>query len=255
VEPLVALRIPLRRPPGEAADRVLRNAKLERLHHWLQLNIGRYVGLYETGSLPAGDPWVEGRSDRDVLIVIDGEISDQDREAIAAQLALFGFNDTYLFNLARRGGFLQTHSDHDIAMKFRGLTLFGPDLVARKETPSRAFAEQWAEAGLLTLPGRLRIRVLNARCWSLERLRDEIYFLLKQMLLFLADRSYADTGRYPKRRLDVADAYGSNELRELASAMVAIDQASRETLTWLARSAIGVLQRLNHAATVDPAER
>jgi hypothetical protein len=245
VEPLVALRIPLRRPPGEAADRVLRNAKLERLHHWLQLNIGRYVGLYETGSLPAGDPWVEGRSDRDILIVIDGEISDQDREAIAAQLALFGFNDTYLFNLARRGGFLQTHSDHDIAMKFRGTSLFGPDLIAEKEAPSRAFAEHWAKAGLRTLPGKLRIRALNARSWSEERSRDEIYFLLKQMFLFLAYMKYAETGTCPKRRQDVASAYRSTELRQLAQAMATIDEANRESLIRAARSAIAVLQELN----------
>jgi hypothetical protein len=243
--PSISVGIPRRGPPSEPDDRSLRNAKLRRLHGWLRLYLERYVGLYETGSVPAGDPWVEGRSDRDILIVVDGQITSEGVEAISGQLEVVGFTDTYLFNIARRHGFLRTHSDHDIAMKFRGATLFGEDLLAQKEAPSRVFAERWAEAGLRTMPGKLRIRVMNAPCWSAERLRDDIYFLLKQMFLFLAARSYANTGHYPRRRFDVADAYSSVELRELARDIVTIDRADKASLTESATSAIKALHALN----------
>jgi hypothetical protein len=242
-EPLIATGIPWRRPPSEPGDRVLRNAKIVQLHGALKLQIEPYVGLYETGSLTAGDPWVEGRSDRDILIVIEGVIGNPCIETIAGQLDSIGFNDTYLFNPAPKHAFLGTHSDHDIAMKFRGTTLFGPDLIAEKETPTRAFAEQWALGGLRQMAGKLRIRVLNSGCWSVEHLRDDIYFLLKQTLLFLADKKYADTGHYPRRREDVASAYASDELRALAGRMVTIDQADKASLVQIAESATTVVQQ------------
>jgi hypothetical protein len=244
-QPSIAIGVPRRGPPSEPGDRNLRNAKLRCLQSLLQLDVERYVGLYETGSLTAGDPWVEGRSDRDIVIVIDGQITGEGVRAISRQLEAVGFTDTYLFNIARRRGFLRTHSDRDIAMKFRGSTLFGEDLLAQKEAPSRAFAEYWAQAGLRTLPGKLRIRVLNAPCWSVEHLRDDVYFLLKQTFLFLAARRYADTGHYPRRRLDVADAYSSAELRALAGNMVMIDRADKASVIGSARSAIKALHQAN----------
>jgi hypothetical protein len=90
-------------------------------------------------------------------------------QVISSQLVVVGFTDTYLFNIARRHGFLRTHSDHDIAMKFRGSTLFGEDLLAQKEAPSRAFAEQWAEAGLRTSPLASSTRARLGGRWSGQR--------------------------------------------------------------------------------------
>jgi hypothetical protein len=242
--PLIAARVGPTRPPSTPADRRLRNAKIRQLHEWLELSIERYVGLYETGSLTAGDPWVEGRSDRDILIVIDAQISGEDLDAIAAQLKLIGFNDIYLFNVVRKQDFLQTHTDYDIGMKFRGTTLFGQNLLPWKETPSLGFADQWATKGLRAIPAKLRIRALNGRCWSVEHLRDEVYFLLKQLFLCLAYRRYADTGHFPRRRRDVADAYGSAELRRLEENLGTIDQADKESLVRIAKSAIDVMQDL-----------
>jgi hypothetical protein len=230
--------------PSEPLDRVLRNPKLQRLHEWLRSHVAAYVGLYEAGSVAAGDPWVEGRSDRDVLILVDGGMTPQLRDAIASQLETIGFTDHYLFYLGQKPGFLQTHSDHDVSMKFRGIVLFGEDVLAEKEVPSRAFVQRWADVGLRTMAAKLRIRILNARCWSIERLRDELYTDFKLMFMLLADQKYAETGVYPRTRVEVADAYDSQPLRELLRTLVEIDQADRQTLIQRATLAIGALQDL-----------
>jgi hypothetical protein len=71
--------------------------------------------------------------------------------------------------------------------------------------------------------------------------------------LFLADKRYADTGDYPRRRQDVADANGSDELRKLARGMVSIDQADKAGLIKLAQSGIRVLDELKNLATASAA--
>jgi hypothetical protein len=234
-----------RRALTEPIDRVLRNEKLRGLHDWLQLRIEPYVGLFEAGSLAAGDVWVEGRSDRDVLILVDGRLLPKAEGMISAQLVRIGFSDSYLFYLSQKQRFLRTQSDQDISMKFRGVALFGEDLLPQKETPSRAFAERWAAAGLRPMPARFRIRALNGGFWSEQRLRDELYNDLKRMFMFLADKHFAATGHYPRRRTDVADAYRSTGLRELAQSLVAIDLADRRGLIATAELAVGVLQELS----------
>lgn len=228
--------------PGES-DKVMRNAKLRGLHEWLARNIEEYDGLYEAGSVAVGDPWVDGRSDRDISLVVGGPISQEIRALIREVLGRQGFGDTYLFNLSPRRGFLETHAHHDIAMKFRGRVLFGRDLLSRKETPSREFAGGFARERIRRVIGQLQISSLNAKCWSVEHLRDELYGQLKLMFLSLADKKYAETGTYPARRADVADAYQSDDLRQLDASLIQIDQSGRDDLIRTAQLAISVLQR------------
>jgi hypothetical protein len=223
--------------PMYAVDAVLRNQKLERLHHWLSANVTEYHGLYEAGSLAAGDPWVWGRSDRDVAIVVRREIAGQTKRVIRRQLAAPAFNDTYLFHLVPRDRFLVTHNDQDISMKFRGEVLFGEDLISLKETPSRAFADEIARSGLRKMRRQLDICALNAECWSVELLRDKLYASLKLVLMYLADRAYADSGRYPRRRVDVARAFGSTDLLRVARLLWRIDDAQTPLLLSVTRTA------------------
>jgi len=179
------------------------------------------------------------------VIVVGGQISWELRGRLQEQLGRQGFRDTYLFNLTPKQGFLKTQVHNDIAMKFRGQALFGEDLLPEKETPPREFAAGFVRERLRLTLARLHIRVLNGRCWSVEHLRDDLYSELKLMFLSLADKRYAETGKYPKRRLDVADSYASDELHRLATSLVTIDDTGREQLIDTARLAIGVVARLH----------
>ncbi len=116
-------------------DNVLRNPKLRRLHECLADGLNGYVGLGEAGSTTAGDPWVKGRSDRDIAIVLAGKIDGHYRQRIQRQLGRLRFGDVYLFYVMHERRFMVTHSDQDISMKFRGQMLFGQDLITQKDTP------------------------------------------------------------------------------------------------------------------------
>jgi hypothetical protein len=129
-------------------------------------------------------------------------------------------------------------------MKFRGQVLFGRDLLTEKDTPSREFANGFVRERTGLLVAQLKIRMLNAKIWSVEHLRDDLYAELKLMFLCLADNKYAESGHYPKRRSDVADAYQSEDVRELATCIIEIDRSDREDLVRTARLAINMLQRL-----------
>jgi hypothetical protein len=243
-DPTIRVRPASSQPRKRLVDTVLRNRKLLRLHRWLERDAEEYCGIYDIGSVASGDPWIDGRSDRDIMIVFDGLLAPKFRERIAPRLPLLGFNDKYTFNLARKDGFLGTHSHYDIAIKFRGQVVYGDDLIAAKETPTREFAGSLGQAGLRAMTPRIQVRLLNARSWSLERLRHELYVYLKLMFLHLADRHYATTGIYPARRRQVADAYGSPELRRVAGQLRKIDQLDTQALIGIGQLAVSFLQKL-----------
>ncbi|NQV89419.1 MAG: hypothetical protein HQ488_03805 [Parcubacteria group bacterium] len=218
----------------------LRNSELAKLHEWLSSNVDGYVALCEAGSTTAGDPWVEGRSDRDVTIVFS-EINKELRSTVQAQLGRVGFDDTYLFIMFPQDYFLETQSEQDLSMKFRGETLYGEDLVKLKELPTREFAQDVAHRGLSTMSRKFSTRLLNSDHWSIEHLRDMLYPEFKRLIMYLAAAHYAQTGEYPRRRLDVAEAYNSEELRIIADTIATIESATREILIVTTKHAIGFL--------------
>jgi hypothetical protein len=228
---------------GDAAvDRRLRNHKLGHLHRALARNVPGYVGMYEAGSTTARDPWVAGRSDRDITIVFSGQVRARLERELRRQLPALGFNDTYGFTAIPKGRFLATRHDNDISMKFRGRVLFGEDLIRHKQMPSRALAHQIAQDGLRALRGKFGHCLLNAESWSLELLRDKLYEAFKLFLMYLAADAYAETGRYPKRRIDVARAYGSGELLHIARVVAKVDSTEKVELLSTARIARDLLK-------------
>lgn len=186
-------------------DKELRNEKIKLLHDWLLENITGYVALCEAGSTTAGDPWIEGRSDRDITIVVS-EHTEEIEDSISFHLTEELFNDKYLFIIFSKEHFLTTHSDQDISIKFRGMTLFGEDLVSIKETPSKEFVSEIAEKGLKGMKKKFKTRLLNSGHWSENHLKDKLYPEFKHLFMYLADRQYATTGIYPRRRQDAAKA-------------------------------------------------
>lgn len=237
-------RVPRRRPGDDEADRILRNEKVQLLHASLSEMTKGYVGLFETGSAAVGDPWVRGRSDRDIAVVLSGRINDNVVQAVSRSVTQCNFNDAYLVYPMHLGRFLSTKTDQDIAMKFGGVRLFGQDLLTAKDTPSRAFADGVARAGLRATDATFRVLFLNAQHWSLGRVRNELYTDIKRLFMYLGYKHYADTGEYPKRRHEVVEAYGSAQLGLLASSLLNIDEAGRESLAGSTRSAVDVLRQV-----------
>ncbi len=61
------------------------------------------------------------------------------------------------------------------------------------------------------------------------------------MFMYLADMKYAETGCYPRRRIDVADAYESTEMTNLAETIVSIDLTGKGELVDAAGVASDIL--------------
>lgn len=223
----------------------LRNSKLDNLHQWLSNNVSGYLALCEAGSTTAGDPWVEGRSDRDITIVLEN-VSKETDEGIQQYLSTAGFDDTYLFLIFSKEYFLATHSDQDISMKFRGETLYGEDLVSAKEAPSQEFANNVAKKGLVSMPRKFRTRLLNSGYWSNEHLKDKLYPEFKRLLMYLADLRYAETGQYPRRRIDVAKEFHSEKLLKIENIIASVSQATSKDLMQATEFAISFLSSIGY---------
>ncbi len=223
-------------------DKDLRNPQLSALHVWLNENIRGYVALCEAGSATSGDPWHEGISDRDITIVV--EKLDQQLEAkLQDHLAVAGFNDTYLFIVFSKTDFLSTTSGQDLSSKFRGLTLFGEDVVAQKELPSREFAADFAMKGLGGMARKFHTRLMNSGYWSNEHLKKKLYPEFKRLFVYLGAQHYADTGDYPRNRMAVARAIDAGELLEIAELLVKYPSASKGEVISATKSAIAYLDR------------
>jgi hypothetical protein len=152
------------------------------------------------------------------------------------------FNDTYLFLIIARDVFQTTMSEQDLSMKFRGQTLFGPDLVAQKEFPPRDFAADIAKKGLAGMKRKLPTRLLNSGYWSEDHLKDKLYPELKRLFMFLAARHYAETDVYPRSRQDVVNVYDSNELRLLWSVLANFDSATKAEVVAATEAALSWLK-------------
>ncbi|HJQ08153.1 MAG TPA: hypothetical protein VJ836_01575 [Candidatus Saccharimonadales bacterium] len=222
-------------------DKQLRNTKLRKLHERLRQAVPGYLALCEAGSTTAGDSWVEGRSDRDIAIVIS-QPDAASTALVQTTLSDLGFNDTYLFLIIAQDIFLTTTSEQDLSMKFRGQTLFGPDLVAQKELPPRDFAASIVQKGLAGMERKLANRLLNSNFWSEDHLKDKLYPELKRLFMFLAARHYADTGVYPRSRQDVANVCDSSELQQVWSVLAAFDSATKAEVIAATEAALGWLK-------------
>lgn len=118
---------------------------LEQLDTWLNANWPNYRSMIEGGSVAAGDPQIEGRSDWEIAIVAD-KISDEDMAKLHDFLATFPQDDRVEL-VYRITDQLLSHSDdmHYLTGKFRSKTLYGENLIDKIPLPSREVIESfWA---------------------------------------------------------------------------------------------------------------
>lgn len=208
-------------------EQILRNDKLTQLHSWLTLNVEGYTAMSEAGSTTAGDPWVEGRSDRDISIVVELK-TPTITEDIQRALARLAFNDNYLFLVLDKERYLRTENEQDLSVKFRGEILFGEDVLTLKEKPTLQFASTIAQRGLSSMVQKLETRQLNSAYWSEDHLKDKTYSEFKRFIMFLAAERYGATGLYPRMRIEVAKAYDSEQLHKICSLLARFESATHE---------------------------
>ena len=109
--------------------------KLSVLNDLLVKKCKGYISMIATGSIAVGDPWIEGRSDRDILLIFGGNPSGNLLKMRDICASLY-FDDSYNFTSMPRKAFGLSTSKYALSNRFRSKTLFGKDLVPLSQLPN-----------------------------------------------------------------------------------------------------------------------
>lgn len=203
---------------------------LSNLHEWLKTNCHSYISIIGVGSFVTGDSYIEGRSDKDYLVVFD-KILDKDISKLKEYLSNTDFNDVYGFVPMEKDYFLKNkkHS-HDFSGKFRTKTLFGEDIIKDKQIPSKDEAYKIINEGVADVMRRLYRILVNENIWSESKIRNISWKLYKHSFMYLAIKIYQDTKIYPKTRIEVVKQLKSKELDKTLNRLNNIDNSNKQEI-------------------------
>ena len=218
--------------------------ELKRFHDWLIRDTSDYLSMVLHGSVAAGDPWIEGHSDCDIILVYE---KDQISHFAGAQAYLKGskFDDHFHFFPIKKNDFLAPGSGtFAFSNAFRTKVLFGKDILKKKEYPKRAAAGQLFGQEIEKQKASLQIYLVNSHK-SVRKMRKEFWKLFKHTFMLLAIKIYAETGTYPKTRGEVIKLlHNPIVLRETWETLHFINDKSKEEILRAGQNLLCYLQAL-----------
>lgn len=217
---------------------------LEALHNFLQKQFSHYISMIAIGSIAVGDKWINGRSDRDILLIFE-KISNEDLQKINLFLSSQKFDDTYMFVLMEKDFFLKNkeHS-HDFSGKFRSKTLFGEDIISAKQIPSKEEARHIYMGGLEDVKHRMLRNLVNESFWSEKKIKDVFWQEFKFGLMYLAIKYHCETGIYPKNREELVSRANNKVLSEVLTTLNNIDEEKKEDIVIVASKFLGYIDKI-----------
>jgi len=222
----------------------MNHKRLGELDEQLHEAFDDYLSMLAVGSIAVGDPWIEGRSDMDILLIFkpDSTIKFPQIEQILGE---FDFDDTYEFTAMPRDHFGQANSKYAFSNRYRTKTLFGPDFVPESELPDdESISDIWAH-GLSDDIHRLKKYVANSVFWGVSRIRKKLWKQFKHTFMHLAIRAYGLSGDYPCTRREIVDRSQSPELAEVYEVLHSIDHQEKERIVNSARGLVSFLEDLD----------
>lgn len=188
---------------------------LNSLNDWLKDNWSTYRSMIEGGSVAAGDPLIEGRSDWEIAIVAD-EISPENLNSLGTFLTSLPQDDRIELVYRITDKLLSPSNDlHYLTGKFRSKTLFGEDLISRIPTPDKDIVEKAWRDGLKKVVGQIDKYLVNSSIWSDEKIRKQFRTVFKNIFMFLQMKAWCEYGTFPISRQDTVDMYKSPELKQV----------------------------------------
>jgi len=214
---------------------------LELFHNYLHENCPGYCAMIAIGSWAVGDQWIEGRSDRDTLLLFNQDFT-RSIPLINKYIEQSNFDDTYMFVPLLKEYLLRNkkHS-HDFSGKFRSKVLFGEDIIPLKQLPDRETTLNIIQNGFWRAEGRISRTLLNEALWSDEKIRSVLWKEFKHAIMYLAIKQYYDTGVYPPKRIDLVEASKSNVLAEVVRVLYAINTEERTVILSVASTLLKYL--------------
>lgn len=214
--------------------------KLRGLNDDLAQEFQDYISMIAVGSIVTGDPYIEGRSDKDILLMFNNDPT-RNIENIGKLITKTSFDDSYVFVALPQKAFGLANSKYAFSNRFRSKTLFGEDLIPLSKLPNEEVIQKTYEKGLESVTHQLNNNLINSGIWSTEKIRDSFWKQFKHAFMYLAIKSYHQTGEYPQARKDVADKLQSPEVNDVWNTLHSIDQQPKETIIDSAKGLVSYL--------------
>lgn len=203
---------------------------LQTLHERILSTDTTYTSMMLVRSQAVGEPFVEGRSDYDIVLSFD-VYNSRIQDSLSNFLRGLPFDDSYLFTPLAQGDFVgPLISTHDFSHRFRSRVLFGDDLVPITKLPSLEDSWDIYHKGILRTRRRLEHRLAHIDFWSLDKCRGEFWKLFKHSLMYLAVRAYCESGSYPRSRGDIVDYFCDERIVDVACKLYGINTASKKKM-------------------------
>jgi hypothetical protein len=215
--------------------------KLKRLNDILINQFKDYISMIAVGSIVTGDPYIEGKSDKDILLIFK-DSPENHLDFIEKTLGQIQFDDSYVFTTIPRNEFGQADSKYSFSNRFRSKTLFGEDLVPLSHLPDTQTIQKTYILGLKEVILRLNIQITNSAFWSVKKIRNKFWTQFKHAFMYLAMKCYYDTNTYPITRKEIVESLQSKELSDVFRVLHSIDQQSKEELISSARQLLNYLK-------------
>lgn len=203
---------------------------LDQLNSWLKENWPSYRAMIEGGSVAAGDPLIEGRSDWEIAIVAD-EINPGNLASLGKFLKTLPQDDRVELVYRVTSKLLSPSKDlHYLTGKFRSKILFGENLIERIPFPDKDLVEKAWKDGLKKVLGQIDKYFVNASIWSAEKIRKQFRPVFKNIFMYLQMKAWCENSEYPITRQNVVDRYQSEELQKMWGTLHNINETSSQEI-------------------------
>lgn len=216
--------------------------KLRKLNDLLVNQLEDYISMTATGSVAVEDPYIEGRSDRDILLIFK-KSPEKDLSSIEGILDKMQFNNSYNFVPIPKTVFDEVEENKfAFSNRFRSKVLFGEDVMKNVKLPNRDSTKEMYEKGIKEVIHKLQFGLTNSTHWSINKVRDKFWKQFKHAFMYLAIKCYYDNQNYPRTREKIVERIQSKEVNEVFTVLHSIDQQSKEEIIKSARGLLSYLK-------------
>jgi hypothetical protein len=218
--------------------------ELEQVHNFLKDNFQEYISLIAIGSITNDDNWIEGRSDKDILIMFES-FPNNHIQKINNFLKTTNFDDVYTFVPMLKNYWIpnRKHS-HDFSGRFRSKTIYGIDLIPEKQIPSKEDAFNIYSKGLEDVKNRITRTLVNEGIWSEKKIRNVFWKLFKHTFMHLAIKHYYQTENYPNSRNKIVETINEPVLKETLDFLNDIDNREKKDIVNIGTKLLNYLNSL-----------
>jgi len=195
------------------------------------------------GSTVTGDPYIEGRTEDDILLIFN-EDPLKEMSLIEKILKKSKFEERYAFSPKPKAEFGNAESKYSFSDAFRSKTLHGEDLVSQAKLPDKEKTKEIYSNGLKEVKNELYNLILNSKFWTTKKMEDKSWKQFKNLFMYLAIREYSLSGDYPKTRNEISRRLDSISIEGAFNVLHSINNQSKKEIVKCARDVIGYLDRI-----------